>query len=656
MTTYSITRLERLLKLAAALLNTERLLPAREIQEKIQGYSENKTAFRRTFERDKTDLKNMGIPIVMATVPGSDPPVVGYRIRKKDYAFRDPGLTGEERAALYLAARSVRLEDTAPESAIWPLGGHTGGQDTPVMSVLPADANLADLYTAVTERRRVSFGYKDEERQAEPLRLSFFRGHWYLTAYDLDKLSTRHFRLDRMDGLKAEAPGGFEPRPVVGKGPDSQPWELGSELLNVRLAVSEEMAEWVLRQLEASDVTRRQDGSLLLDLQVANPAPFLDFVLSLLEHGELLEPPELRESLLKRLRAAAAARPGEAAPPAGTGAQETLPEADAGIGQTTEKIPSSAPRSGRLDPLDRLQRLLQLVPWVSERGGAPLDEISERFDYPPKQLLEDLQSILFMVGVPPYTPDTLIEVWIHEDGWVNITYADFFSQPLHLTPEQALSLIAAASALQTFEPDGALASGLAKLTDMLGVQPSEAIQVQLGKGEGEILETLQGACKRHEKIEIDYYSYNRDDFSTRVVRPFRLFARDGSWYLRGHCETACDERTFRIDRIIRTEALSSTFDPPSAPVSDSVWDQPEDGAWAELRLQPSAQWVLNYYPTIQKEFSGVLCRARFQVSALPWLERLLLTLSPDVEVVESWGLPDNPAQAAARRILAVYGE
>ena len=191
---------------------------------------------------------------------------------------------------------------------------------------------------------------------------------------------------------------------------------------------------------------------------------------------------------------------------------------------------------------------------------------------------------------------------------------------------------------------------------MLGVKPGEAIQVQLGKGEGEILETLQGACKRREKIEMDYYSYNRDDFSKRVVRPFRLFAKDGSWYLRGHCETACDERTFRIDRITRADVLSSTFDPPSAPVSDSVWDQPEDGAWAELSLQPSAQWVLNYYPTIQKEFSGEVCRARFQVSALPWLERLLLTLSPDVEVVKSGGLPDNPAQAAARRILAVYGE
>ena len=658
MATYSITRLERLLKLAAALLNTERLLSASEIQAKVQGYAEGKAAFRRTFERDKADLKKMGIPILKAEVPGSQPQVEGYRIRKKDYAFRDPGLTEEERAALYLAARSVRLEDTTPEAAVWPLGGHAGhagAEDAPVMSILPADANLAELYTAVTERRRVSFDYRDEARQAEPLRLIFSRGHWYMTAYDRGKSSIRHFRVDKIVDLQAGEAGGFSPRPVEGKGPDSQPWEFGSDPLDVRLAVSEEMADLVLRQLEETpQATRREDGSLLLELKVANPDPFLDFVLSLLEHGELLEPPELREKLLERLRSAARAQPSEpaSAPLAGERSQETSVRQE----QPTEEPKAVARTRKKLDPLDRLQRLLQLVPWVTERGGAPLSEISQRFDYPSELLLADLQSILFMVGVPPYTPDSLIEVWIYEDGWVNIAYADFFSQPLHLTPEQALSLIAAGSVLQTLQHDSALASGLQKLTDMLGVKLGEAIQIQLGKGEGEFLETLQRACKRHEKTEIDYYSYNRDDFTRRVVRPFRLWAKDGAWYLRGYCETAQDERTFRIDRITRLELLSTTFAPPTWPVSDSVWDQAEDAAWVELRLSPSAQWVLDYYPNVLKGFSGEVCQARFQVSALPWLERLLLKLNQEVEIVDSYKLPDNPAAAAALRILAVYGE
>ena len=659
MATYSITRLERLLKLAAALLNTERFLSASEIQEKVQGYAKGKAAFRRTFERDKTDLKSMGIPIIKAEVPGSQPQVEGYRIRKKDYAFRDPGLTEEERAALYLAARSVRLEDTTPEAAVWPLGGYAGkedAEDAPPMSILPADANLADLYTAVTEKRAVSFDYKGEARQAEPLRLTFSGGHWYMTAYDRGKSSLRHFRLDRIVDLRAGEADGFAPRPIVGKGPDSPPWEFGSDPVDVRLAVSEEMADWALRQFEEAEISRRTDGSLLLEMEVANPDRFLDHVLSLLEHGELLEPPELREKLLERLRSAARAKPSESASLAGERSQET----SAGSEPPAEEPKAVARPRKRLDPLDRLQRLLQLVPWVTERGGAPLSEISQRFNYPSELLLADLQSILFMVGVPPYTPDSLIEVWIHEDGWVNIAYADFFSRPLHLTPEQALSLIAAGSVLQTIEHDSALASGLQKLTEMLGVQLDEAIQIQLGKGEGEILETLQRACKQHEKTEIDYYSYNRDDFTRRVVRPFRLWAKEGAWYLRGYCETAQDERTFRVDRITGMKLLSTTFAPPTWPVPDAVWEQTEDAAWVELRLYPSAQWVLDYYPYVLKGLSGEgegeVCQVRFQVSALPWLERLLLKLRQEFEIVDSYKLPDNPAAAAAKRILAIYGE
>ena len=88
---------------------------------------------------------------------------------------------------------------------------------------------------------------------------------------------------------------------------------------------------------------------------------------------------------------------------------------------------------------DRLARLLSVIPWVADhRDGVPIDDIVARFAYPRTQLLEDLQEIVFFVGVHPFTPDSLIEVDVSDDQ-VSIRYADWFS-PLRLSPEDGARL------------------------------------------------------------------------------------------------------------------------------------------------------------------------------------------------------------------------
>src|SRR5687768_71001 len=100
----SAAKLERLLNLTAALLETPRPLSAQEIRERLGSYPDGRDAFHRAFERDKDDLREMGVPLEVATVPGTDPPVDGYRIPKDRYYLRDPGLDADELAALHLAA------------------------------------------------------------------------------------------------------------------------------------------------------------------------------------------------------------------------------------------------------------------------------------------------------------------------------------------------------------------------------------------------------------------------------------------------------------------------------------------------------------------------------------------------------------------------
>src|SRR5688500_16054018 len=175
-------RLERLLNLTAALLNASRPLTAQDVAEQVPGYPDpgDKATFRRAFERDKEVLRDMGIPVRVLDVPGTDPPEQGYVIRREDYALRDPGLDGDELAALHLATAAVRMEGLPGTEAVWKLGGAAGdvGGDAVPVAALPAIPQLVPLFGAVAERAPVTFSYRGDSRTIDPYRLSFSRGHW----------------------------------------------------------------------------------------------------------------------------------------------------------------------------------------------------------------------------------------------------------------------------------------------------------------------------------------------------------------------------------------------------------------------------------------------------------------------------------------------
>ncbi|HUQ39358.1 MAG TPA: hypothetical protein VM030_04330, partial [Acidimicrobiales bacterium] len=98
-------RLERLVNLAAALLDAKRPLTREDLRERVPGYNEDDAAFRRAFERDKDALRGMGMPLALEPFDRDHPEEgSGYRIRPEEYSLPDPGLTPDELAALHLAA------------------------------------------------------------------------------------------------------------------------------------------------------------------------------------------------------------------------------------------------------------------------------------------------------------------------------------------------------------------------------------------------------------------------------------------------------------------------------------------------------------------------------------------------------------------------
>jgi proteasome accessory factor C len=324
------------------------------------------------------------------------------------------------------------------------------------------------------------------------------------------------------------------------------------------------------------------------------------------------------------------------------------------------------PRRARVTAGDRVRRLLAIVPWIAARDGPTIEEICRRFGLTRSELLADL-DVVFMVGLYPFTPDELIDVII-EDDRVFIRLADYFTRPLRLTPEQALALVAAGASLAPWgepDPDGPLSRGLAKVAAVLGIDQESALQVRLGEARPELLDELRGAVAEGRQVELRYYSYGRDEQTSRVVDPHRVYADSGQWYLDAHCHTAAGRRLFRLDRI-ETAVVTDrpiAVPPPDGPTSDGAGDRgvgvfhprAEDPR-VVLELDPSAAWLVGHYPCERVEdVGGGRLRVTLAISAAAWLERLLVRLGPAAKVVSADPpLGPDVGRRAAERILRRY--
>lgn len=302
---------------------------------------------------------------------------------------------------------------------------------------------------------------------------------------------------------------------------------------------------------------------------------------------------------------------------------------------------------------DRLRRLLALVPWVVARDGPTLEEVCTRFGLTSDELIAEL-DLVFLCGVHPFTPDSLIEVMV-ADGRVWIRYADYLERPLRLTPEEGLALVAAGTAVLAVpgaDPEGPLAKGLAKLAAVLGTDPVDAVEVELGPTPEGVLESLHQAIDASRQVEIDYYTYGRDERTRRVVDPHAVFAAEGQWYLSGYCHLAVADRRFRVDRIRSVVVLDRRFEPPGREPELEVFAPRPDDPRVVLNLEPRARWVTEQYPVEHvEELGGGRLRATLVASERAWLERLLLRLGPAATSATG---AEGVAPAAARRVLSRY--
>ena len=203
---------ERLVNLVIALLATKRNLTKSEIFRVIEGYEGSVESMERMFERDKDELRSLGIDI---EVSGLDPlfeDEMGYTIRPESFSMDVSDFSTSEISFMSLAAqiwRDASLDEVS-KRVLRKLSRTSASVDvTEVPYLAPQVQNapsfLVQIINGITDRRTLEFSYIDSDLN-ENLRslnaYSYFslNGHWYFYGLDINKKATRTFRCDRIRG------------------------------------------------------------------------------------------------------------------------------------------------------------------------------------------------------------------------------------------------------------------------------------------------------------------------------------------------------------------------------------------------------------------------------------------------------------------------
>jgi predicted DNA-binding transcriptional regulator YafY len=305
-----ISQAERMMNLLALLVQRSQPLTLKQIRQELGNqYSPSDTAARAAFERDKNDLRQMGIPIEMITLGGDAAGEGAYKVDRRKFELSDLRLTDSEREALQMAVATIRLGASHGDEALWKLGGERA-LNTPSTSVNVQldDSILPALAAGVVEHRTFNFTYKGEKRRVDPYGLLARNGFWYIVGFDHLRGAQRVFRVDRIEG-KLEAgdkgsfqrPDGFDLSKAV---PTEQEMlaEGDSQSPTAVVLVDKTLASRVRREFGDGSVAKeRADGSIEFVIPCANLDAFRLWLFAMVDRAEVLSPPAIRAKVIEWL-------------------------------------------------------------------------------------------------------------------------------------------------------------------------------------------------------------------------------------------------------------------------------------------------------------------------------------------------------------------
>ena len=319
----TVRKSERLMNLVICLLVARTYVPKAKIREAVEGYrDQSDDAFEKMFERDKDELRDLGVPVEVGFVDKVFEDEPGYRIRRTAFELPEIRLDPEEAAVVGLAARvwqHARLAE-ATSGALVKL--RAAGVDVDRSALAVVEPHLAasepafePLWDAVVTRTPVRFQYQrpgqsaPAPRTVQPWGILSWHGHWYLVGHDTDRDAPRMFRLSRVIGPVARAgkPGSY----AVPDGTDirklaarlAPPDPTGTAVLRVRSGTGFDLRR------RATKVEAAADGWDLVEVPFADPDGLADDLVPYGADVVVVAPDSVRQPVVRRLEALAGVRP-----------------------------------------------------------------------------------------------------------------------------------------------------------------------------------------------------------------------------------------------------------------------------------------------------------------------------------------------------------
>jgi len=298
----------------------------------------------------------------------------------------------------------------------------------------------------------------------------------------------------------------------------------------------------------------------------------------------------------------------------------------------------------------RAIRLLDLVPYIVAHPGISITELAKEFSISRDEVLKDL-NLLFLCGLPGYTPLELIDISFDEESVV-IRDPQNLAAPRNLNESEALIARIALAALEESTPRTAAAyPQIIALREKIAKAfsssiPASAITFTLDK-ERATLEAIESAIKQEMDLEITYNNVTKDSSSRRSITPISIIAEDKRTIVSAYCHSAKALRTFNLAQISEVSTKTRIVRTDLERLEDSR------GSSAEVIIKSEDSSFLSENASSLKELSNF--RYQIDIFQPEWIVRSVLAGADSLELAKPLELRAEIAERANRALLAYKG-